>query len=450
MRFDYLSEPISEAAPSGRDLDEDPEFSDYMLVAGGRLPARFFSPEGAPFDRSTIDLDSEVEAIEGLLAKTKDVRLLTLEARFQALKGELIGFSEVIQGLAIIVADFWDSFHPLPNDGDCTSRQNVIEGLEDQVQVILPLQFAPIVTGGRGVSVSYRNFLVATGKANARENEAVVPPDTISQVLSDERFAEGVNAVYEALLGAIAALKRIHDTFYEKAGSSFAPNFDRLTKVLQGIVDLIVSNRPELTGGDEPEQLPAEDGEAPAEAVGQGRPAAKPQAIKTHAAAASALRAAELYFLRREPSSPSMVLVHQARMLIGKPLVEALEALMPDPAERAVLRFDTGYRFDIDFRRMKSVTDDAFGQDLPMEEEEAPLEPGDGEGGEAEAAPPPEPEPSYRATTRSEASDLLVATEAFFRSAEPSSPIPILLGKARNYLNRDFSSILNEIIPRET
>lgn len=447
MRFDYLSEPISEAAPSGRDLDEDPEFSDYMLVAGGRLPARFFSPEGAPFDRSSIDLDAEVEAIAGLLAKTKDVRLLTLEARFQALKGELVGFSEAIQGLAIIVADFWDSFHPLPNDGDCTSRQNVIEGLEDQVQVILPLQFAPIIAAGRGVSVSYRNFLVATGKANARENEVVVPPDTISQVLSDERLAEGINAVYEALLAAMAALKRIHDTFYEKAGSSFTPNFDRLTKVLQGIVDLIVSNRPELLGADEPEQPPAEDGEAPAEAAGQGRPAAaKPQAIKTHAAAAAALRAAELYFLRREPSSPSMVLVHQARMLIGKPLVEALEALMPDPAERAVLRFDTGYRFDIDFRRMKSVTDDAFGQDLPMEDEAAPAA---GEGGEQEAAPP-EPEPDYRAATRSEASDLLVATEAFFRSAEPSSPIPILLGKARNYLNRDFSSILNEIIPRET
>ena len=33
------------------------------------------------------------------------------------------------------------------------------------------------------------------------------------------------------------------------------------------------------------------------------------------------------------------------------------------------------------------------------------------------------------------------------RSREPSSPVPMLLSKAGGYLNRDFASILKDIIP---
>jgi type VI secretion system protein ImpA len=41
------------------------------------------------------------------------------------------------------------------------------------------------------------------------------------------------------------------------------------------------------------------------------------------------------------------------------------------------------------------------------------------------------------------------ATELFYRAAEPSSPIPVLLSKARTYVSKDFASILSELIPRE-
>ena len=42
---------------------------------------------------------------------------------------------------------------------------------------------------------------------------------------------------------------------------------------------------------------------------------------------------------------------------------------------------------------------------------------------------------------------LMAEVEHFYKSAEPSSPVPMLLGKASGYFNRDFSAILRDLIP---
>jgi predicted component of type VI protein secretion system len=56
---------------------------------------------------------------------------------------------------------------------------------------------------------------------------------------------------------------------------------------------------------------------------------------------------------------------------------------------------------------------------------------------------------TFTAATRIEASQLLSSVESFFRQVEPSSPIPTLLIRARSYFGKDFSSILNEMMPPE-
>ncbi len=64
------------------------------------------------------------------------------------------------------------------------------------------------------------------------------------------------------------------------------------------------------------------------------------------------------------------------------------------------------------------------------------------------AAVPPGDKPQFVARTRADAAALMQSVENFFRRVEPSSPIPILLEKARGYLNRDFSSIMSELLPK--
>lgn len=500
MRFDDLSKPVSEEAPAGPDLDEamDADYLNYTLVAADRLPASYLIqvPGGTdrkPFDRSVIDLDTELETIAGLLGRSRDVRLLTLDARFNAAAGNLVGFCEAVEGLAIVVGAFWDSFHP--GLGDMIIRQNTIESIDSPGQVVLHLQNAAVAGGGRTRPVTLRHYLVATGKAEAREDEDLATLDQISATLTNTGETERVNAVHGAIEAARGALDTLRRTFLDRAGSEFALSFDNLDQLFSQILAMIGAFRTDLAP-------PAEAGTQAAAEVADGAGGrALLGAVKSHADATGALAAAETYFLRLEPSSPALILIHQARMLIGRPLVYALEALMPDASTQAALRFDGGFRFNIDMTRMKNVTDEALaesgstggyggmagssdgtsaadwdalssaaetedssGGDSSASETEVYKDSGEteaesagvSEGPDEGPAPPvavPPPAPSgpaaFHAATRGQAVDLLQAAETFFRTAEPSSSIPLLLSKARGYVSRDFASILSEIMPRE-
>lgn len=558
MRFDYLREPLSEDEPAGPDLDEeaDAQYFNYVLSADSRMPERYFTVDQATdryvqFDGSTIDLPGEVSAIDALLRRTRDIRLLGFDARFNALAGNIVGCCEAIEGMAIIVSSMWPSFHPRPMDGDYIQRQNVIDGLDDQPRIIQPLQHANIAGGTRSRAVTYRNYLVATDRVPAREDEERVPLEEIARTISGlnqrgepvEDLRNRVEEVYGAVQRALAAIALITQTFTASVDAEFVPNLKALPETLRGIADLITTYRRDLAPDGGAEEAAGEDeaGDVPAEGGGVRLPAG---AVKSHGAARKALGAVERYLLFNEPSSPALVLVHQSRMLIGRPLVDALEALMPDESSSAALRFDAGYPFSIDLTRMRTVTEDALGQyqyeldaaaaEADGEGESETAESGSGSddsgwgsswdgwgtsgesteqasGGETageeavadstyeseatfesegvsesegagettpdtdenggswdagagaddtvppsepapEAARPPPPAPAapaaFVANTRAEAADLISATESFFRTVEPSSPLPILLSKARGYLNRDFASILSELMPR--
>jgi len=164
MRHEKLFEPVDTAEPCGPDLDElgDDDYLNYVLPAEDRLPARFTegqffgSSSMEPFDRTSIDLKSEIGNIAALLARSRDLRLLALEARFQAVAGQLAGFAESIQAMAGLVAQYWSTVHPAGQDGDFTLRQNTCFPRRPG-EGILPLHFAPIVRDKKLGPISYRH-----------------------------------------------------------------------------------------------------------------------------------------------------------------------------------------------------------------------------------------------------------------------------------------------------
>jgi type VI secretion system protein ImpA len=52
--------------------------------------------------------------------------------------------------------------------------------------------------------------------------------------------------------------------------------------------------------------------------------------------------------------------------------------------------------------------------------------------------------------TRAEAVELLKAVESFYKSAEPSSPIPVLIERAYSLTSKDFFSLMAEFSPPES
>ena len=436
MRYDWLLEPISAEAPCGPDLDEigDERYLNYVLPVASRIPPRFYKADtDEPVDRSAIKLKEELPAIADLLKQSRDIRLLCIEARLQSFAGDLSGFADCITAVAGLVERFWEDVHPKAFEGDFTLRQNVLSGLDDWWQIIQPLQHLPLVRDKRADLITFRQVAVATGATPKRASETAVDLAEIHRALSAAENRAASDASFKAITDAAAGLASIRNSFTANAGYEYVPSFDKLAEFLASMITLFQAARPELVAAAADEEPAAEGGGAavPDGTAAAGNEAAKPAAlkglIKNQAEAAAALLAVETYFAAHEPSSPALILVHQARALVGKPLTHSLEILLPEAAPRAIIRIQGDLNLQLNMTQLKQLT-----ADLPKAAEAA-----NGAGASPNV---------YSAASRAEAMTLMAEVEQFYKAAEPSSPVPMLLAKASSFSNSDFKAILKDLI----
>ena len=263
--------------------------------------------------------------------------------------------------------------HPLGVDGDFTLRQNTLAALDDRAKVILPMQFATIVRDKRLGVLTYRHYAVASGEVQAREDETALAKEAIVAALGAEENRAAVEA------DSCGADDRARRAERDPRRPSSTPPATTMRRASTGsprrsgeIAELIEKGVPEARHG---ARRGPGDRQRPIAAAGDGasngagrRPAAGDLAqdaeitcrrCRGQQEAAAALLVAEDYFSAAEPSAPALILVRQARLLIGKPLVAALEALAPQTAEKAVIRFDGPFKFQIDMNRMRLLSGEA-------------------------------------------------------------------------------------------
>lgn len=435
MRYETLLEPISDDAPCGPDLEAegDDDFIDYYYEALANLPTRFVDlTSGEIFDRKSIDIRAQVSKIEGLLQRSVDLRLLVLEAQFQALSGTLQGFAECVNAIAQLLKERWGDVHPQVSGG-VTERKNVLELLNTPATVVMPLEHLTLLRDRRLDAITYRSFQVASGQKDPRQDERPGDAGAIQAAMRSADNAEAIEAAYTLLSTVQSAVKTISTCCKTADSNAFAPTLGNIEGIVAELVAFVGAARPDL-GTDEAAGEPDEDGtgEAAGSAPGEGGApavavaAAPAGPVASHAAATAALLSVEAYFSRTEPSAPGLLLIRQARKLVGRPLTEALDTLLPSVADYAVIDFGSETGFKMDIYKLRELAGDTYDVDaLPAEEPEVP---------------------EYRASSRSEALGLISAVESFFRQVEPSSPVPVLLFKAKNYMNRDFSAIVTELL----
>ena len=437
MRLEDLLKPVSADAPCGPDLlaEDDPDFADYYYSVEDRLPTSYFNvARGTLFDPRSVDLNAETAQIEALLKRSRDIRLLVLEAKFQILAGRFKGFAGAVAAIAALLEAFPADLNPRVEE-DEIDRRNALEELDTLATVVTPLEYAVLITDRRAGDITFRAWATGAGRITPREGEAAGDAAGAETALGGSENAAAVDALHEGLVGTLAALDRIRALC--RAGTpSFAPTFERLPARLGEMLDLVRRARPDLDpeGAAAAAETPAAEGAAPKAAADEAAPAPAMAAapveipgLPDHAAARRLLESVERYFAQYEPSALALVLVTQARLLIGRPLVEALDVLLEGEAERAQLGFGSQAGFVIPMARMRALSEQAGIAGAPD---------GDGDG-----APAPE------ISGRDQAGAALKAVEDFFRVREPASPIPILLFKARNSISKDFHAILRELLP---
>jgi type VI secretion system protein ImpA len=228
IEFAALTSAVSGDEPCGIDLDlaGDSEFMNFMARAEGLLPAAFFSgPDGKPFDRSAIDLNAEFENAKPLLAKTRDLRLLLLFAKFCVLTRDLEGFSIFVSAVAKLLDEHWDAVHPRDEGDEFGIRMAVLDTLDDTAPVILPLQYARLIEDKRIGPVSYRNFMFANGEAEPREGEELRDQAALDRALMDAELPILIER--RSQIEAVqTALSRIAKVCLERTGR--AANIEKL------------------------------------------------------------------------------------------------------------------------------------------------------------------------------------------------------------------------------
>jgi type VI secretion system protein ImpA len=453
--FDFaaLGAPLSEAEPCGPDLDlgGDADYMNFMARAEGVLPTTFFSgPEGKPFDRSSIDFDAEFATISPLLARTHDLRLLVLLAKLLILNRDLAGFIGCVGVIDSLLKQHWDAVNPQAFDGDFGIRTAALESLDDLPVVVFPLQYTPLINHRRLGPITYRSWMISTGETKPREGEEIIEAAAIQSALNEEELDVliGRRAQFHALSTALASIREI---CVDRVGADRAAKLERLPALADKIAALfegVIARRDPSQASAKPEDAPDDGTQASTVPAG---------AVASTRDVADALAAVAAYFARHEPSSPALLLVRQAEQLMGKSFLEVMRILMPNQVEQAAIQIGKEQVFDLPIERLSAFAEVTTETQYTLEDVAAEIE-------QTEASPQQEGVTDSEATnggvttaaprrieakSRADAIRLLDQIGSYYRVAEPSSPVPFLTDRARSYAERDFLSLLKELLPQD-
>lgn len=453
MTLDWVCEPVNPEHPAGEDLyeNDDEAFGDYYFHAVGQLPEAgdYFKPgmevagtkqPDTIFDPKSVSLDAELAAIDKLLKRTRDLRLLVLRAQWSILAGDLATCVASVEALAGLLEAMPNQVHPVI-DGSPRDRLDAINDLTQAGAMILPLRYLDLANSG----TSLRKVQVAKGQFTPHDGEydIMLEPLLKSLVERDSDLDE-LNDLIRGFLKAIESIEGAclsHDTPH-------TPQLQSLKDEIGKIAALLGEARPSLTADDQTDEDASDDPTVPSSAVAAGAPLAPATEVKSHDEARQRLTAVETYFALNEPSSAAVLLITQARLLIGKTLMDAFEVLMPNAVDRAVVEFTPALDFKLARAQLRALADE-----VEVTEGVSPVSAAkygeDSSSGDSETVPEDASVEAFIVQNQAEASAQALAVETYFRAVEKSSPIPLLLSRARGYIGKDFESLMREFIPKE-
>ncbi|MGX1788726.1 type VI secretion system protein TssA [Bosea sp. NPDC055332] len=487
LNFADLAKPVSADDPCGSDPDADPDSMNVLARLEVALPTSYFrrDDEGRqiPFDRSAIDFPAAFGDLGKILKQSRDLRGFVLAGKLCLLNRDIAGFAASLGLITSHLGDYWDEVYPRAEDGDFIMREVALQGLDENATIVLPLQHAPIFMSKRLGPVAFRSQLIALGELRAGEDEQHPDAGGIAAALKEAELSD-----LTAMLGHVGAIRdaltRLRAIWSERLGADQAVTFPRLA----GLVGQIISFLEAAIERRAPGEQGAAAAGTPAGAAGTvtvAQVTIPAGACASVAEAQAALAGCLAYFRRIEPSSPAVLLIGQAQRLIGKSLIEVIQIMFPEHVDKAMLEIGNDTKYQLPLERLGgdgydsgssddgSGSDEGYSSDGDEEsssyDEEASAEDGvteEADGAEADGpddateSEQPEaqsepgtsvsaaaPVPAIAVASRVEAVARMKAVAAFYRHAEPSNPVPLLMDKACGLAQQDFLSLLGDILP---
>lgn len=330
--IDALLQAVDEDAPSGPNLEYDPEFLELEQAILGKPEVQYgdtVTPAVAPDWKVVRRLAGE------LLERSRDLRLAVALLRSLVALHGAAGMADGLGLIAQLLEQRWDSIHPQldpDDDNDPMLRINSLAVLTDAATFLREMKEATLIALPGLGALSVRSLEIASGELSPADGEAKVEINSIDAAMGDVDI-ERVQLAADALARAHDSAVGIEAVLVSHVGSAQALNLDPLVKNLKRARDLFANHLRErggasvddagaAAGGDE---APAGDGaRAPARAAGiSGEIASRNDVVKL-------IDKIVKYYAQNEPASPVPLLLERAKRLVPMSFMEVLDDLAPD------------------------------------------------------------------------------------------------------------------------
>ena len=316
---DALLAPVSDAAPSGADLEYDAAF--LALDEASRI-----KPEQQFGDTLIAATEPDWRTMRqqalALFERTRDLRVAIQLLRAEARLSGFVGFAS---GLALVhglLERHWDTVHPqldASDQNDPTMRLNALAPLADESTVLADLRGAAL-SPARG-SITVRQIELAYGKAEASGGE--VAPTEAGAVQGVIQASKDVPGLPDALSAAHERVRGIESLIGARVGNAQGPDL----KALRVLTDCL-ARAARAAGGED--AAPSESGAGAATPAAASRVDAVPGTIASRDDALKALERACEWIERHEPTNPAPLLIRRAKRLMGKSFIDIVRDLAPD------------------------------------------------------------------------------------------------------------------------
>ena len=325
-----LLSPISEALPSGDDLEHDAAFMALERDAQPKAEQQFGATVIAAVEPEWRDLTGRAT---DLLKRSKDVRTGVLALRAATHTQGIEGFSLGLTLLLGLIDRFWDTLHPqldAEDDNDPTMRLNALAPLADGNNgcvVLSDLHDCVLGTSRTVGTIRVRDIAIAHGKLTASSKD---PSYSLPQVTDALLDIYGTSPqIIEVAIGTAALTQQLQALIEAKTGQADPIDL----KPLRSITHLLRNACQATVSAANPEaDVPAEPEAGGNAAPGAARAAGGPMRgeISTRQDALQMLDKVIAFLEKTEPGNPAPMLIKRAKRLVGVSFIDIMNDLAPD------------------------------------------------------------------------------------------------------------------------
>lgn len=341
-----LLTPISEAAPSGENLEYQPEFAALEEAALGK-PERQMGSQTLPGEPPNFA--ALFARSNELLQRSKDLRIAAHLTRACVDKQGFVGLHQGLALLHRLVANFWPTLHPQldpDDDNDPTMRVSALSALIAP-ELLTALRAAPLFSTQVAGPISLRHFAIAAGDLPQPTEGPKIDNNLIEAGFREVPLAV-LQSVSAALQGARDELKGLGDAFQKGSGGIPGPDFSTLDRIIYQAQSALKPRLAARTAEGAAAAAaaapvaadPAGDG-ALAALAGGAVAAAPPQGItgvvRNRDDVVMLLDKIIGYYERNEPSSPLPLLLQRCRKLASLSFLDIVKDMAPGALQQVEL-----------------------------------------------------------------------------------------------------------------